>query len=114
MMYRCKILTDEFLAKLEDYIQTSTSSIREIDERERKQEARRRAMYYMWNNPQAFVDKPGIQKYYESIGLWSPQYMVMTFVAAGRGFHIEPRIRWIGEVRKINDIKEIFSYESVE
>ncbi len=113
MMYKCKILTDEFLAKLEDYIQTSTADVKDEKEKERRQNKRRTAMYYMWNNPTSFADRPDIQQYYEKLGLWTPQYTEVTFVAAGKGFHIEPRINWIGEVRKINEIKEIFSYENV-
>lgn len=113
-MYRCKILTDDFLARLEDYIQASTAGSRDVHEKLRRQNNRRRSMYYMWNNPQAFVDKPEIKQYYEKLGLWSPQYTEVSFVAAGRGLHIEPHITWMGQIRKISEVGEIFSYESIQ
>lgn len=112
MMYRCKILTDDFLAKLDKYIQASTKNIKDENDRLKKQNDIRKAMYHMWNNPQSFSDHPNIQKYYEKLNLWKPEYMEMSFVASER-LNTIPHITWIGQLCKISDIPEIFAYKKV-
>lgn len=114
MLYKCKILTDEFLAKVDAYISNFTKHIKDDEERKAAAENQRKNLYVMWNNPLSFVDKPTIVKYFEGLGIYSPQYTEMTFVSSGKGYHIEPRITWLHQITKISDIKEIFSCELVD
>lgn len=113
MMYKCKILTDDYLAKVDAYINEVVKDEKDSNKRDEKARKLRRSIYYMWNNPSAFIDHPTVKSHYESLGLFTPQYTEMVF-SAGKGFHIEPRITWLHQPRKINDIKEIFSYEQLK
>lgn len=118
-IYICKIFTPEFKAKLEQQI---LGDIEEKQKTEGKvnangislesfQAIRIRMNYnFMWNNPKAFKDSPEVEEYYRSVGLWEPECTEIQLEAAESGFQSRPRVMWNGEVTKIDEIDEIFSY----
>lgn len=111
-MYRCKVLTDEFLAKVDNYITSVTKDVIDEKVKESKERKLRRSLYYMWNNPSILIDRPQIKLYYEELGLLNPEYTEMLLFPA-KGLTLEPRITWVQQVKKISEVKEIFSYETV-
>lgn len=73
----------------------------------------RSSFYNMWNHPDAFDKYPNVKEYYESIGLLTPQFIESVFESAEKGLQSQPRIMWKGEIKKIDDIEEIYSFARV-
>ncbi len=112
-MYRCKILNDEFLAKVDEYIENYVKDLPE-EKKNVQREQRLRSLYFMWNNPSSFVDHPEVVEYYQKLGIYTPEYMEMPFLSHRTRFQIEPVIKWLNQIKKISEIKEIFSYEIIQ
>lgn len=122
MTYIVKVLTPEFKAKLDQYLLEHATAKVEKDGNynpDRKDWLiswevlqMRETFNSIWNRPEDFLDIEGIQEYYESVGLWTPEYTEMELKSAEVGWQSRARVEWNGEIKKIDEIDEIFSYRA--
>lgn len=123
MNYICKIFTPEFKAKVEKVIdeavkarlqknQTPDDRKSFIAEFERLEI--RSNLSHMWNNPEDMEKYPQIKEYYTELGIWTPEYTEITLKAQEQGLQSRPRVEWNGEIQKIDDIDDIFSFKRAE
>lgn len=121
--YQCKIFTPEFLAKVNQYIEASVEAdliAKNIDPTKvsfKKAFLRietRQHLNMMWNYPEAYEKYPDAKQYYVELGLFTPECTVSTFIQAEIGYQSQPRIYWKDEIKKIDDIDEIYSFIEIE
>ncbi len=106
MKYRCKVLTDEFYRKVQNTLQELTDDL--IGYNKLIWQKRYFADFlHLWNENS---EKPILK----TLEIDNPEYTEQIFDAQEKGFQSEPRILWLGEICKINDINQIFSYERID
>lgn len=106
MKYKCKVLTDEFYRKVQEELEELT---KEIVGFQKIFEQNRYWTYFnfIWNGElksEYLVDK----------GLDTPEYTEQNFDKQDKRFQSQPKILWVGEICKIDDINQIISYERID
>lgn len=120
VVYICKVLTADFKTKLDKAVEEEV--MRKISEKDRASDRInflkefesirvRDNFNYMWNNQEHLIKEvPKVKEYYESVGLWTPEYTELLLNSEEKGYQSQPRVMWNGEIKKINEIDEIISY----
>jgi hypothetical protein len=54
-----------------------------------------------------------VKQYYTEKGVYPPKFTEQTVAAQERGLQNRARIIWEGQLQKIDEIDEIFSYKSI-
>lgn len=121
-IYICKVFTPEFKAKIDNYINESinnwlVSEGKDIEEERKSYSAifrrleLRDSITFLLNNSECRTTIGHDSKaYYESVGIWEPEYTTIELEAQERGYQSQPRVLWNGEIKKIDEIDEIFSF----
>lgn len=106
MKYKCKVLTDKFYAKVRDVIDNITKDY--VGYKKLLEEYSYWTYFHdIWNSKNDYV----IPQAMEELKISIPEYTEQIFDAQEKGFQSQPRILWLGEICKINDINQIISYE---
>lgn len=123
-MYLCKVFTPEFKVKFDAQVEqeviaklTKKGDINHERASFLKEFERLRvkdSFYFMWNKPEELNKYPEIEEYYKSIGLWTPEYTEIQLESAEKGLQSRARVMWNGEIKKIDEIDEIFSYKHID
>lgn len=117
-MYSIKVLTPEFKAKVDEFINKEVLEITAT-----KKLAPERTSFFksfqsliqrgylntLWNN--GYKDYPEVLEYYQAEGMMTPEYTEQILEPAEKGFQSRARVLWNGEIQKIDDIDEIISYK---
>jgi hypothetical protein len=115
-VYEIKVLTPEFQAKLNAYLEEYAKKVmNEVHMSEfTPQMAKDRERYglnHMWNNTEHYAEShPEVLAHYHQLGLLEPQYTTMLVQSRNTASQVQARIEWKGEIKKIDDIDEIFSF----
>lgn len=123
MRYKCKILTPEFFARVEKDIKERCLAEAEekIPQNVEKRETRVKA-YARYKEISAWSGNcmiwnrnfdPKDEELFSQWEFFNPEYTEETFDRKEEGLQSQPRIEWKGEIRKVEDIREIFSLASV-
>lgn len=111
MIYTCKILNDDFLLKVNEYItkqiENHYAEYTSIQQTMIKLEYRE-LLNNIWNKKIHSVE---VDRILQEEGILVPQYKEVDIPKADKGYQTQPRIEWKGEIRKIDDIDEIFSFK---
>jgi hypothetical protein len=110
MHYQIKILTPEFAAIVDKYIHEVTQHLSGFA-KSMEMGAVRDCLYQYWNNPDSCSDL--VKQYYTEKGVYPPKFTEQTVAAQERGLQNRARIIWEGQLQKIDEIDEIFSYKSI-
>lgn len=121
MKYICKVFKPEFKSLFDATVEQEVKQALEKRGKANHERASflgefealriRDSFYLMWNKPELFADYPQVEEYYRSIGLWIPEFDIIELEAAEQGLQSRARVMWNNEVRKIDEIDEIFSYK---
>jgi hypothetical protein len=119
IFYECKVFTPAFKAKLDAEIEKEVQQRckeknipldRQNYSAEFQRITTRDSFNFMWNHPEQFERYPEVKQYYESIGLWTPEYTIIKLEDCKEGLQSKERVMWNGKITKIDDIDEIFSF----
>jgi len=108
-MIEVKILTPEFIENVNKCLDDATSDYEGI-EKEIEIMEWKSFLNLLWNGSLNREDGSSIVSYLESFNILVPQFIVQEFQNEARGYQSKPRILWNGEIQKIDDIDEIYSY----
>jgi hypothetical protein len=123
MDYIVKVLTSEFKAKVDVIVEAELDKHIEDNDidpsrisfiRSFKKGEKMSFLYLMWNGQVDFTQYPILKTYYNELGILEPEYTEITLKAQQQGYQSRPRVEWNGEIKKIDDIDDIFSFERAE
>jgi|SRR5687767_8984087 len=121
--YLCKVFTKEFREALDIEISKEMDTMMnqaEIPEEHRHLHTNllykqiMRNFRNMWTEPAHYEMKfPDTVNYYKSVGLWTPEFDLLHLQAMETEFQKQARVQWNGEILRIDDVEEIYSYTVV-
>lgn len=123
MNYIVKVLTSEFKAKVNTIVEKELDNHIEDNDidpsrisfiRSFKKGEKMSFLHLMWNGQIDFTQYPILKTYYNELGILEPEYTEITLEAKEQGYQSQPRVEWNGEIVKIDDIDDIFSFERAE
>ncbi len=122
MKYLCKQFTPDFFERLEKQIEI------EVNERAKEREipADRNSFYKsferhrvrdffnsLYTKPIQFSKYPEVVDIYRQMNLYPAEFIEITLESKECGFQSMPRVEWNGEIKKIDEVNEIFSYKII-
>lgn len=111
MKYKCKVFTPSFQARVEEYIKHKISHVTGVMGRIFARGDELQYLLQLWNGD-LNIDDFNIKSREDLIeyNILTPEFTEEILDAQERGLQAQPRVMWKGEIKKINEIDEIFSF----
>ena len=106
MYYICKVLTPAFMIAVESFLDN-------VSKDTTNREKWKYTLNVIWNTKKDTEATALLRAQLPEI-LRYPVYASKVFMALELGFQRQPRIMWNKDIRKIEDIDEVFSYRKTE